>query len=188
MFARPRKVIDMGQRSAHFLPRRSSLLPRTHLLSSFQALFYEKARSFIALVKSPLPLYGLDIPASVLSTLTLDTSWLSPTPDSSSGAVASDHAHGSSSHAHAHSGHHSHSSSGLPAPLNAAGGVDVWRAVKGLIPQPGYAVLVREELREAWEDDSGAGACWLFSLREEKGLLLVWPPGGGGSGGASGKR
>lgn len=66
-----------------------------------------------------------------------------------------------------------------------------WRAVKEKLvigagggggggAGAGYASAIREELRDMWEWEEGSSsACWLFSVREEKGFLLQWPVAGG---------
>lgn len=43
-----------------------------------KALWYEKARSFLALARSPLCLFAVDVPAPVLSLMALETTWLEP--------------------------------------------------------------------------------------------------------------
>lgn len=59
-----------------------------------------------------------------------------------------------------------------------------WRAVKEKLGGAAYATVIRDELRDLWEwEDGSSGACWLFSVREERGFLLQWPKEGGGGGG-----
>ena len=120
-----------------------------------KALFWEKARQFLSVVRSPLPLFALDVPSPVLSAMALDTNWLL-LPTASAQTVELD--------------------------FHSASAAEAWKTLREKFPlgQPGYASSVRDELREAWESDmleGGGGAVWLFSVREEKGFLLQWPTG-----------
>jgi len=120
-----------------------------------KALFWEKARQFLSVVRSPLPLFALDVPSSVLSAMALDTTWLLLPAISPQAAELDSH---------------------------SASAAEAWKTLREKFPlgQPGYASSVRDELREFWESDmleGGGGAVWLFSVREEKGFLLQWPTG-----------
>lgn len=115
-----------------------------------KALWYEKARSFLALARSPLPLFAVDVPAAVLSHMALDTAWLDDDDSTSAAAwkvVKEKHQQGQ--------------------------GQTQGQA-------QGYMNMVRDELRDAWVQSmsgggEGAGMVWLFGVRDERGFLLHWP-------------
>lgn len=48
---------------------------------------------------------------------------------------------------------------------------DLWKAIRDRCP-PGYAALIRDEIRECWESEESLGAIWLFGIREERGFLV----------------
>jgi hypothetical protein len=180
-------------------------LTHTHSWSIDQALFYERARLFLASAKSPLALYALDLPCTVLALMTVDPSgWLFPPSSfnhhSSSHNNNSNHSN-SSPFTHHHHNNNAHGHSPLSLLLGEEGDVDAWKVIKDRIAESagskggstvgwgasggagsgggsggGYATTIRDELRSAMDDEAGGGlGVWLFSVREERGFLLQWP-------------
>jgi len=126
-----------------------------------KALYYEKARSFLALVRSPLPLVAVDVPAGVLSLMALEPAWLLDPADEPAASTA----------------WRAIKERSAAAPGQAAYLARVRDALRerwGPSAQGGHGHPPASSGPSGGGADE-AGLVWLFGVRDERGFLLQWP-------------
>ena len=117
-----------------------------------KALYYEKARTFLALVRSPLPLFAVDVPACVLSLMALDTAWLDAADEP---AV---------------------SNAWRTIKEKTAPGQTAYMAMVRDELRDAWTHHLHLQSTSGASGPEEAPMVWLFSVREERAFLLQWPP------------